>query len=38
MKETIKALGYPGKIHTLHDWIKELAPSELRIVIVSENI
>lgn len=36
--ETIKALGYPRKIHTLHDWIKELAPSELRIVKVSENI
>ena len=38
MMETIKALGYPRKIHTLHDWIKELAPSELRIVKVSENI
>lgn len=38
MKETIKTLGYPRKIQTLHDWIKELAPSELRIVKVSENI
>ena len=38
MKDTIKSLGYPKKIHTLHDWIKELAPSELRIVKVSENI
>ncbi len=38
MKDTIKALGYPRKIHTLHDWIKELAPSELRIVKVSENV
>ena len=38
MKETIKTLGYPRKIQTLHDWIKELAPSELRIVKVSENV
>ena len=38
MKDTIKALGYSRKIHTLHDWIKELAPSELRIVKVSENV
>ena len=38
MKDTIKNLGYPRKIHTLRAWIKELAPSELRIVKVSQNI
>lgn len=30
MKDTIRALGYPNKIHTLHDWIIQLAPADSR--------